>query len=62
MNGASRVTLFKSTGPDTFINISDKISTNSINKKLDYLIKNENDLFTLNLDKKIFMINFFSER
>ena len=42
-------------------NISDKISTNSINKKLDYLIKNENNLFTFNLDKKIFMINYFSE-
>ena len=29
-------------------------------KKFDYLINNENDLFTFNLDKKIFMINFFS--
>ena len=27
----------------------------------DSLINNENDLFTFNLDKKIFMINFISE-
>jgi len=43
-------------------NISDKISTDTIQKKLDYLINNENDLFTFNLDKKIFMINYFAER
>ena len=41
--------------------ISDKISIDCIQKKLDYLINNENDLFTFNLDKKIFMINFISE-
>jgi hypothetical protein len=43
-------------------NISNKISTVTIQKKFDYLINNENDLFTFNLDKKIFMINFFAER
>jgi len=43
-------------------NISNKISTATIQKKFDYLINNENDLFTFNLDKKIFMINFFAER
>ena len=43
-------------------NISNKISTVTIQKKFVYLINNENDLFTFNLDKKIFMINFFAER
>ena len=42
--------------------ISDKISIDLIQKKLDYLINNENDLFTFNLDKKIFMINFITEK
>ena len=42
--------------------ISDKISLDIIQRKLDYLINNENDLFTYNLDKKIFMINFFAEK
>mgnify|MGYP003950332197 FL=1 len=41
--------------------ISDKISLDIIQRKLDYLINNENDLFTFNLDKKIFMINFITE-
>jgi hypothetical protein len=41
--------------------ISDKISIDLIQRKLDYLINNENDLFTFNLDKKIFMINFIAE-
>ena len=41
--------------------ISDKISIDLIQRKLDYLINNENDLFTFNLDKKIFMINFTTE-
>ena len=41
--------------------IADKISIDLIQRKLDYLINNENDLFTYNLDKKIFMINFITE-
>ena len=41
--------------------ISYKISSDIIQRKLDYLINNENDLFTFNLDKKIFMINFITE-
>jgi DNA polymerase III delta prime subunit len=41
--------------------ISDKISIDLIQRKLDYLINNENDLFTFNLDKKNFMINFTTE-
>ena len=53
---------FLSSNIKKIINISDNVSFESINKKLEYLIKNENDLFTLNLDKKIFMINFFAER
>ncbi len=42
--------------------LTDHISNQTIQRKLDYLINNENDLFTFNLDKKIFMINFISER
>jgi len=53
---------FLSSNIKKIIDISDNVSFESINKKLEYLIKNENDLFTLNLDKKIFMINFFAER
>ena len=41
--------------------ISDNLSIDIIQRKLDYLIINENDLFTFNLDKKIFMINFTTE-
>ena len=41
-------------------NLSEKITINTIDNKLDYLINNENDLFTFNLDKKIFIINFFN--
>ena len=41
-------------------NLSEKITIDTIHNKLDYLINNENDLFTFNLDKKIFMINFFA--
>ncbi len=41
-------------------NLSEKITIDTIDNKLDYLINNENDLFTFNLDKKIFMINFFA--
>ena len=41
--------------------LSENISQKTIIKKLEYLIKNENDLFTYNLDKKFFLLNFFSE-
>ena len=41
-------------------NLSEKITIDTIDNKLDYLINNENDLFTFNLYKKIFMINFFA--
>ena len=41
-------------------NLSNKITIDTIHNKLDYLINNENDLFTFNLDKKIFIINFFN--
>jgi len=43
-------------------NLSDKIKIDTIHNKLEYLIKNENDLFIFNLDKKNFMINFFAEK
>ena len=43
-------------------NVSAQISIDTIQSKLDYLINNENDLFTFNLDKKIFMINFIAEK
>ena len=41
-------------------NLSNKINLDIIDSKFDYLINNENDLFTFNLDKKFFMINFFA--
>ncbi len=41
-------------------NLSNKIKLDVIDKKFDYLINNENDLFTFNLDKKFFMMNFFA--
>ena len=43
-------------------NLSEKITIDTIHNKLDYLINSENDLFTFNLDKKIFMINFFTNK
>mgnify|MGYP001186575290 CR=1 FL=1 len=43
-------------------NVSSQISIDSVQSKLDYLIKNENDLFTFNLDKKNFIINFLTEK
>jgi len=43
-------------------NLSNKLNSDIIEKKFDYLINNENDLFTFNLDKKFFMINFFSTK
>ena len=53
---------YQSSNIKNILNISDKVSFDLINKKLEYLINNENDLFTYNLDKKIFMINFFAEK
>ena len=53
---------YQSSNINNILKVSDKVSINLINKKLEYLINNENDLFTYNLDKKIFMINFFAER
>mgnify|MGYP006187104631 CR=1 FL=1 len=53
---------FLSTKIKKIQSISNDISLDYINKKLEYLIKYENDLFTFNLDKKVFMINFFAER
>ncbi len=43
-------------------NLSYKITLDAIDNKFDYLINNQNDLFTFNLDKKIFMINFFTTK
>ena len=43
-------------------NLSDKITLDTIDNKFDYLINNQNDLFTFNLDKKFFMINFFATK
>ena len=56
----SIIDFYQSSNVKEILKFSDKISIDLINKKLDYLIKNENDLFTYNLDKKIFMINFFA--
>ena len=40
--------------------ISSSISLKFIIEKLDFLSKNEKDLFTFNLDKKLFMLNFLN--
>ena len=40
--------------------ISKNISTEKIIDRFDFLSNNENDLFTYNLDKKIFMLKFFT--
>ena len=53
---------YQSSNIKNIVKVSDNISLDLINKKLDYLINNENDLFIYNLDKKIFMINFFAEK
>ena len=37
------------------------ISRNIIIQRLEYLIKNENDLFAYNLDKNYFILNFFAQ-
>ncbi len=41
-------------------NLSNNLSFENIDNKYDYLINNQNDLFTFNLDRRIFMINFFA--
>ncbi len=41
------------------INVSQNVSKKSLFNRLEYLINNENDLFTYNLDKNLFMLNFF---
>jgi hypothetical protein len=53
---------YQSSNVKNILKVSDNVSLDLINKKLEYLINNENDLFTYNLDKKIFMINFFAEQ
>lgn len=61
----------KTNNTDTFNFISDKfkilhelstiISKKNIIDRFEYLVNNENDLFTYNLDKKIFMLNFLTQ-
>ena len=53
---------YLSSNVKNILNVSHQVSIHLINNKLEYLINNENDLFTYNLDKKIFMINFFAEK
>ena len=43
------------------VNLSNNISNTTILNRLEYLIKNENDLFAYNLDKNFFIMNFFLE-
>ena len=43
------------------INFASKVSKSTIIKRLEYLIKNENDLFNYNLDKKFFILNFYAK-
>ena len=58
--GASVDNKYLSSNISSLKNINNKISLTSVYKKLEYLINNENDLFTYNLDKKIFVLNFFT--
>ena len=49
---------------DNYLNLvksSDNISQNTIFNSLEYLIINEKDLFAYNLDKKLFLLNFFAQ-
>ena len=41
-------------------NISEDITSKNIIDRFDYLINNEYDLFTYNLDKRIFMLKFLT--
>ena len=47
---------------ENLINASNNISSKSIFKLFEYLIKNENDLFAYNLDKKNFILNFLAQK
>ncbi len=42
------------------VQISSRIKLKNIIDRFDFIIKNENDLLTFNLDKKLFMLKFFS--
>jgi len=52
---------FMSVKIKNLLKASKSISQKTILKKLEYLINNENDLFRYNLDKKLFILNFFAE-
>ena len=45
---------------DNLRETSQLISNKNIIARLEFLIKNENDLFIYNLDKRIFMLNFLN--
>ena len=47
---------------ENLMNASHKISVSSIYNLFEYLIKNENDLFAYNLDKKNFILNFLAQK
>ena len=40
--------------------LSENISKKNIVDRIDYLVKNESDLYIYNLNKKIFMLNFLN--
>ena len=40
------------------VNLSSILTTKNIIDRFDFLSKNENDIFTYNLDKKLFMLKF----
>jgi len=61
-NGIDISNYFSNRVVKNIAHISTNISNNLILRKLEYLINNENDLFTYNLDKNLFLLNFFTEK
>ena len=53
--------IYLSSKINLLLDYSSNISESSIDIKLEYLNKNENDLFEYNLDKKYFILNFFTD-
>ena len=51
---------FKSNLTNSLLKLSKNINNITAREILDYLSLNENDLYRLNLDKKLFSLNIFS--
>ena len=55
-----QISLLSSKTYENLLSISKKISLERINEKLDFLTNNDRELYTFNLDKKIFMIKLLN--